>query len=94
MKRRIAKLTGPKTFEFFEEDLPELKSDEILLKMVSAGLCHSDIPAYMGTSAMGRNPLGYEDVVKPHYPIGIGHEPTAVVEAVGNAVTKFKPATR
>ena len=91
MKRRIAKLTGPKTFEFFEEDLPELKSDEILLKMVSAGLCHSDIPAYMGTSAMGRNPLGYEDVVKPHYPIGIGHEPTAVVEAVGNAVTKFKP---
>ena len=38
MKRRIAKLTGPKTFEFFEEDLPELKSDEILLKMVSAGL--------------------------------------------------------
>ena len=43
MKRRIAKLTGPKTFEFFEEDLPELKSDEILLKMVSAGLCHSDI---------------------------------------------------
>ena len=58
MKRRIAKLTGPKTFEFFEEDLPELKPDEILLKMVSVGLCHSDIPAYRGTSAMGRNPLG------------------------------------
>jgi len=47
MKRKTAKLTGPKTFEFFLEDLPELKPDEILIKRISVGLCHSGIPAYI-----------------------------------------------
>ncbi len=95
MKRIIAKLTKPKHFELFEEELPELKEDEILLKMVSVGLCHSDIPAYFGTSAMGRHPLGFEAMVKEvSYPMGLGHEPTAVVEKVGKSVTKFAPGDK
>jgi threonine dehydrogenase-like Zn-dependent dehydrogenase len=91
VKRIIAKLTGPKHFELFEEEIPKLKEDEILLKMISVGLCHSDIPAYYGTSAMGKHPLGFEAMVKEiNYPMGLGHEPVAEVIEVGGAVTKFR----
>ena len=50
MVRKTAKLTGKKTFTFFEEEIPELKDHEILIETISVGLCHSDIPAYFGTS--------------------------------------------
>lgn len=95
MKRIKAKLTGPKHFELFEETLPELGDHEILLKMVSVGLCHSDIPAYFGTSAMGKHPLGFEAMVKEiRYPIGLGHEPVGIVQQTGRAVTRFAPGDR
>lgn len=91
MKRIKAKLVEPKRFEIFEEDIPELKDDEVLLKMISVGLCHSDVPAYLGTSAMGKHPLGFEAMVKNiQYPMGIGHEPVAIVEKIGKKVSKFK----
>lgn len=92
MKRVIAKLTKPKHFELFEEEIPDLKEEELLLKMISVGLCHSDIPAYMGTSAMGMHPLGFEAMVKDvTYPLGLGHEPVAMVEKVGKNVKRFMP---
>lgn len=95
MKRIKAKLTRPKHFELFEEELPEPGDDEILLKMVSVGLCHSDVPAYFGTSAMGKHPLGFEAMVKEiHYPMGLGHEPVGIIEQVGKSVTKFAPGDR
>ena len=43
MVRKTAKLTGKKTFTFFEEEIPELKDHEILIETISVGLCHSDI---------------------------------------------------
>ena len=92
MKRIKAKLTKAGHFELFEEQMPELKEDEVLLKMISVGLCHSDVPAYLGTSAMGKSPLGFEAMVKNiQYPMGLGHEPVAVVQEIGRSVTKFKP---
>ena len=60
MKRRVAKLVGKKEFGFFEEEIRELRDDEILIEMMSVGLCHSDIPAYFGTSRMGFHRNGYE----------------------------------
>ncbi len=95
MKRIKAKLTRPRHFELFEEELPALGDHEVLLKMVSVGLCHSDIPAYSGTSAMGRHPLGFEAMVKElQYPMGLGHEPVAIIQEVGRKVTKFAPGDR
>lgn len=92
MKRIKAKLTKAGHFELFEEQMPEPKEDEVLLKMISVGLCHSDVPAYLGTSAMGKSPLGFEAMVKNiQYPMGLGHEPVAVVQEIGRNVTKFKP---
>ena len=87
MKRIKAKLTKAGHFELFEEQMPELKEDEVLLKMISVGLCHSDVPAYLGTSAMGKSPLGFEAMVKNiQYPMGLGHEPVAVVQEIGRSV--------
>lgn len=85
-------LVAPKKFELIEEEIPRLKDDEVLYKTISVGLCHSDVPAYRGTSAMGfGNRHGYDAMIKNvEYPMRIGHEPVCVVEAVGKNVKDFK----
>ena len=93
MKRTRAVLVAPKQFDFVQEEIPKLKENEVLYKTISVGLCHSDIPAYRGTSAMGfGNKHGYDAMIKnPQFPMGIGHEPVCVIEDVGSAVTCFRP---
>ena len=39
MKNRIAKLVDVNKIEIFEEDLPSLKKDEVLVKVKSTGIC-------------------------------------------------------
>lgn len=92
MKRRVAKLVGPKRFEVFEEPIPAIEEDEVLLRILSCGLCQSDMPTYHGESDM----VVAEDgsyIVKPNvdYPVELGHEPVAIVEDVGKSVNGFKP---
>ena len=43
MKRIKAKLTKAGHFELFEEQMPETLKTKWLLKMISVGLCHSDV---------------------------------------------------
>ncbi len=84
MKRKIAQLIAAKKFEIIEEEIQPLKAGELLVKIVSIGLCHSDIPAYLGKSAMGVNDKGeYFKNVEMRYPIRVGHEPIGIVEEVG-----------
>ena len=65
MKRTRAVLVAPKQFDFVQEEIPKLKENEVLYKTISVGLCHSDIPAYRGTSAMGfGNKHGYDAMIK------------------------------
>lgn len=91
MKRIVAKLVSPKQFDFFEEELPPLNDNEVLYKTISVGLCHSEMPAYLGKSALGLSPRGYHAMVSNlEYPLVIGHEPVCVVEDVGKNVTRFK----
>ncbi len=61
------------------------KGDEVLVKIYSAALCGSDIHAYE-----------YIDSYKSfmHVPVVLGHEGCGIVEAVGEAVSKFKPGDR
>ena len=90
MKRQLAVLTAPKTIEIIEEELPRLAPDEVLYRVISGGLCHSEIPTYLGKSSTGPNKypyMSYNPGVK--YPRGVGHEPVCVVEEVGSAVKKF-----
>lgn len=92
MKRRIAKLIEPRRFEFFEEELPLPGPGEVLVRTLFVGLCHSDLPAYLGVGCTNLNANGYHVMDREiPYPLGLGHEPTGVVEAVGSGVAGFKP---
>lgn len=68
--------TGP--FVIDEIELDEPRANEVLIRIVSTGLCHTDISARMG----------YIPTPKPGV---LGHEGAGVVDKVGTQVTKVKP---
>src|SRR5690606_38705198 len=66
------------TFVLETAELEDPRDDEVLVRIVAAGLCHTD--------------LVVRDQVYPvPLPIVLGHEGAGVVEAVGSAVTKVAP---
>ena len=80
MKAQV--LTGIKQMEMRKVAKPAISnSDDVLLKVEVVGVCGSDVH-YYETGRIG------SQVVE--YPYMVGHECAATVEAVGNAVTKFK----
>jgi threonine dehydrogenase-like Zn-dependent dehydrogenase len=95
MNRRAAKLVAPRKFEIIEEPIRPLQENEVLLRVVSCGICHSDFPAYHGKSRIARAPDGvpYMDT-NLQYPFEVGHEPSGIVEDVGWAVKGLKPGDR
>lgn len=91
MKRQLAVLTAPQTIEIIEEELPCLQPDQVLYRVISGGLCHSEIPTYLGKSCTGPNKYPYYSYNQGvPYPRGVGHEPVCMVEEIGSAVKKFK----
>ena len=79
MKIRAAVINEANT-DYVLEDLilSEIQEDEILIKMVASGICHSDDVLRTGTSPY---PL----------PVVLGHEGSGIVEKVGRQVTEFQP---
>jgi aryl-alcohol dehydrogenase len=68
-------------FEFMSVELDDPRDDEILVRVVAAGLCHTDI--------------AYRDLETGlALPAVFGHEGAGIVERVGNAVTKVVPGDR
>lgn len=59
-------------------DLEAPRADEVLVRIVGVGVCHTDVKMRDGT-----RPLPY--------PIVLGHEGAGIVEAVGSAVTHVQP---
>ncbi len=82
---KAAVMSAPFEIDIVEMPLPELRDDEVLVKVMAVGVCGSDIHYY----EHGR--IGRFVVEKP---IILGHECAGIVEAVGAAVTKFKPGDR
>lgn len=66
-------------FEKYFYKHPELKDDEVRIRVLSAGLCMSD-------SHFSRGHWGKKD----YYPLCPGHEVVGEVEALGKNVDKFK----
>jgi NDMA-dependent alcohol dehydrogenase len=80
MKTRAAiLLEQPGKWEVVELDLDEPKANEVLVKMVASGLCHSDEHV-----AKAAAPIG-------HFPFCGGHEGAGIVESVGPGVTSVAP---
>ena len=61
--------------------LGELRSHEVVVRLVATGICHTDI-------AVMSRPFPVEQ------PIVLGHEGAGIVEAVGSAVSSVKPGDR
>lgn len=59
-------------------DLEEPRDDEVLVRLVATGVCHTDIKV---STTEGMSPR----------PIVLGHEGAGVVERVGSRVAKVKP---
>jgi 2-desacetyl-2-hydroxyethyl bacteriochlorophyllide A dehydrogenase len=62
--------------------LPELGSQDVLVSVHAAGICHSDAHYRAGTSSVGFTP------------ITLGHETAGVVAAVGSGVTAVQVGDR
>jgi 2-desacetyl-2-hydroxyethyl bacteriochlorophyllide A dehydrogenase len=72
----------PNSIEYIECPIPEIESNEVLLKINSVGICGTDIHAYAG-----RQPFF-------SYPRVLGHEICGTVEKIGEKVTKAEVAKR
>ena len=68
-------------FVIEEVELDPPKSDEILVRMIASGVCHTD--------DVVRNQM-----IPVPLPAVLGHEGAGIVEEVGSAVTEFKPGDR
>jgi len=80
---RQAIMTKPGIIEFNDVAAPrKLAPNEVLLKIQKIGVCGSDIHVFHG-----------EHPATP-YPVVQGHEYSAIIEAVGEAVTKAKPGQK
>lgn len=93
MKRKVAKLVAPRRFEITEEELPSLKPDELLMRVISCGLCHSEVPTYLGeqqlVGVVRKEGGGFRISESVQFPVVMGHEPVAVIEDVGAEVKGF-----
>ncbi len=84
-KMKAAVFKEPKKpLEVTEVEKPTIEKDnEVLVKVVACGLCHTD--------------LGYIDFGVPTFkkpPLILGHEPSGIVEEVGSDVKNVKPGDR
>lgn len=90
MKRKSAILTEAKKFAIIEEDVPQLQPNEVRIEVVATGMCHSDMPTYLGTGAMGFDAYGHMAMTAVNFPTIVGHESVGVVIEVGSEVKSIK----
>lgn len=67
-------------FERRTLDLDAPRADEVLVRIVGVGVCHTDIV--------------FKEVGMIAAPAVLGHEGSGIVESVGSAITKFAPGDR
>ena len=80
MKQQV--MTSPGEIEFVEIQIPELKENQVLVKIMRIGVCGSDIHVYYG-----KHP--YTD-----YPVTQGHEVSGKIEKIGSKVQGLKPGDK
>ena len=82
MRTRAAVVRHPGgDFEYEEVELESPRPDEVLVRMIACGVCHTDIAARDGLFGL-------------RFPAVLGHEGAGVVEAVGNKVSRVRAGDR
>jgi L-iditol 2-dehydrogenase len=83
---KAAVLTGVRSVEIRDVPKPEIEAgDDVLLRTAAAGLCGSDLHYFTADT------IGCDRVP---YPVIVGHECSAVVEATGRDARKIRPGDR
>ena len=77
----VHNFAGPLAID--EKPVPEARDGEILVRIETCGLCHTDIHAAHG-----------DWPVKPTLPFIPGHEGVGIVQTLGNGVTELRPGER
>lgn len=81
-KMRAVQLFAPGDVRCVEVDIPQVtRPDDVLIRVISCGVCGSDIPRVMSKGAY-------------RYPITIGHEFAGEVVRTGDAATNCRPGDR
>jgi threonine dehydrogenase-like Zn-dependent dehydrogenase len=71
-------------FGLIDIEKPMLKkTDDVLFRVTSVGMCGTDLSIYKWTDTVARE-------YHPSFPLVIGHEMSGVVESIGSAVTSVK----
>jgi aryl-alcohol dehydrogenase len=81
MKIRAAVSVAEGELELADVELDDPRDDEVLVRLVASGVCHTDISAH---EERARSTIS-------GYPVVLGHEGAGVVEAVGRSVTRVRP---
>jgi aryl-alcohol dehydrogenase len=68
-------------FTIEQVELADLAPDELLVRVVACGICHTDLAVR-------------DEQLPVPLPVVLGHEGAGIVEAVGSAVTAAKPGDR
>ncbi len=84
-KMKVAVMLGIGKMGFEERPVPQVKPDEVLVRLEYVGICGSDIH-YYETGRIG------DYIVEP--PFVLGHEPGGTVVEVGSAVSNLQPGDR
>lgn len=89
---RIIKTKEP--LEIKDVNVPKPKNDQVLVRVESAGVCHSDLHLWEGGYA---GPQGVFMKVEDRgvkFPLTPGHEVAGTIEEVGESVTGFQKGDR
>ena len=78
---KAAVLHGEKDIRYEDIETPEIKADEILVKVKATGICGSDMPRVLADAAH-------------YYPIILGHEFSGKVAEIGEDVTSIEKGDR
>ena len=79
---RAAVVDGPRTSPVLQDvQLEDLRHDEVLVRVVATGVCHTDV-------AWADGEFG------DSFPVVLGHESAGVVEALGSGVSRVRKGDR
>ncbi|NIK78698.1 2-desacetyl-2-hydroxyethyl bacteriochlorophyllide A dehydrogenase [Paenibacillus castaneae] len=73
---------GPKLMNIRELSIPDVRSDEVLIRVERVGICGSELSGY----------LGHNSLRKP--PLVMGHEFSGIIASTGSDVRRFKSDDR
>ncbi|QSF13992.1 zinc-dependent alcohol dehydrogenase [Mycoplasma sp. Mirounga ES2805-ORL] len=74
---------APRKWSIKEVEIPKPKYKEVLIKMETSGICHTDLHA-----------ANYDWLVEPKYPLIPGHEGIGIVTELGEGCTRLKIGDR